>query len=111
MPRAVARFLLSRQPDENAKGLARRDLLRRVHSFRDAEDGTQATAMNQLVDLGWVREVGGGYLKAAPTRYAVNPCAAELFAGMAQRERARRALVRARIAESVSDRREDVANG
>lgn len=108
--RAVARFLLSRQSEENAKGLARRDLLRRVHVFRDAEDGTQRTAMNLLVDLGWVREAEGGYLKAAPTRYAVNPRAAELFAVMADRERERRALVRERIAESSAERREDGRN-
>jgi hypothetical protein len=34
--RAVARFVLSRHPKDNANGLARRDLTQRVHTFRDA---------------------------------------------------------------------------
>ena len=107
LARTVAHFLVARTPEENGGGLQRRDLIRRVHSFRAAEEGVQAAALRLLVDLGWLRESEGGYLKAAPTRYAINPRLHSRFAATAERERQRRATARERIKGSVETRQAD----
>jgi hypothetical protein len=61
----------------------------------------QSRAIDLLLDMSWLRETEGGYQKAAPTRYAINPD----YAALAEQERQRRALVRERIAESARERR------
>jgi hypothetical protein len=88
-------------------GLQRRDLLRRVRAFKDADESRQAAALRLLVDLGWLRESDGGYAKAQPTRFDVNPKLATKFAALAEQERERRAMVRERIAEVAQERRPD----
>jgi Protein of unknown function (DUF3987)/Primase C terminal 2 (PriCT-2)/Bifunctional DNA primase/polymerase, N-terminal len=103
--RAVARFLLARPSADNARGLQRRDLLRRVFSFRDAEEGSQGAAVRLLIDLGWLRESADGYQKAQPTRFCVNPGLHERFAALAEQERERRSLIRERITEAAEGRR------
>ncbi len=105
--RATARYIVARTAQDNAQGVQRRDVLRHVLAFRNADDGVQASAMRLLADLAWVREVDGGYQKAQPTRYAVNPEIANRFGALAERERARRAAVRERIADAVEQRRAD----
>ncbi len=103
--RDIARFALTLPPGV----LQRRDLLRRVRSYRDAEEGAQGATLRLLVDLGWLRvtEDAGGYAKAVPTRYEVNPRIGPIFAALAEREKARRALVREQIAAAVEERRGD----
>jgi hypothetical protein len=49
----------------------------------------------------------GGYHKASPTRFDVNPRLAAKFAALAERERERRAAVREAIAETVQARRSE----
>ena len=106
LAQAIARFVLARTSEDNARGLTRRDLIQRVRAFRDADERLQATALGLVSDLGWLRVADGGYQKAAPTRYAVNPTVADVFAVEAQRERQRRDLARERITEAVQERRE-----
>lgn len=107
LARNVARFLLARTAQDSVNGLQRRDVLRHVLAFRNAEEGEQGAALRLLEDLGWIRPTEGGYQKPQPTRFAINPDLGRRFADMAARERQRRAAVRERIAESVEERRDD----
>jgi hypothetical protein len=107
LARDVAGFIVSRTATENAIGFQRRDLIARVSGYRSADEPVQAIALRLLVDLGWIRVVEGGYAKAQPTRYAINPRVADLFARESERERERRALVRERLAEVAVERRGD----
>lgn len=107
LARSLARLVLSRRPDENAAGLQRREMIRRVVAFRDAAEHAQGAALQVLEDLGWVRQQEGGYRKAHATRFAVNPMVHERFAKLATHERERRTILRERIAESVDERRAD----
>jgi hypothetical protein len=86
-----------------APHLERRDLLRRCWSFRKADPREQSVALDLLHDLGWLRATDTGYRKAEPTRFDVNPSVRERFAALAERERERRAVVRALITESAGD--------
>ena len=81
--------------------LARRNLIQGVRAFRGASPELQDSTLRLLVDLGWLREAEGGYLKATPARYAVNPKLAEKFAETARRERERREVIRAEIAAAT----------
>ena len=110
LARGIARFVLARPTQDNARGLQRRDVLRHVIAFRNAEEREQAASLRLLVDMGWLAEAEGGYQKAQPTRFAVNPSLAAKFAALAERERERRAEVRARIAEAVDQRRNSHAD-
>jgi hypothetical protein len=105
--RSIARFIVTRSAQDNAAGLRRRDLIQRVGSFRDADEGVQAAAVRLLIDLGWLREAEGAYLKAQPTRFTVNPSLHTRFAAFAEKERQHRALARARIKEAAEIRRAD----
>jgi hypothetical protein len=100
LARHVARFLVARTLAENDDGLQRRDLIQRVSAFRAADEGAQAAALRLLLDLGWLREAEGGYLKAVPTRYTVNPGLQARFATTAAQERERRAVARNRLKEA-----------
>ncbi len=110
LARSIARFILARSPQDNAKGLQRRDLIRLVAAFKSADEGIQAVALRFLADLGWIAETDDGYQKAQPTRFAVNPRLQERFATLAEQERQRRAIARERIAESAAERRANAAN-
>jgi len=104
--RDVARWIVSRSPDDNAKGLQRRDLLQRVGGYKSAEENVQAAALRLLADLGWVRvREGSGYNKAQPTRYTVSPHLHTRFAAIAEAERRHRAIARERIQEAAAERR------
>lgn len=107
LARTVARWLLARRAEENARGMQRRHLVQGVYDFRKADEGLQTVTLRLLVDLGWLREEEGGYLKAQPTRFVVNPHIVRTFATLAEQERERRALVRERIAEAAAERRQE----
>jgi hypothetical protein len=85
--------------------IAKRDLIQRVRAFRSAAPEVQNAALGVLVDAGWIRHSEGGYAKAQPVRFEVNPLLAVRMAEEAQRERARRAAVRELIAEVAAERR------
>jgi Protein of unknown function (DUF3987)/Primase C terminal 2 (PriCT-2)/Bifunctional DNA primase/polymerase, N-terminal len=106
LARNVARYILARPPAERSV-LQRRDVLRHVIAFRNAEEDDQGATLRLLTDLGWIRETEGGYTKAQPTRFAVNPGLASKFAALADKERERRAKVRERITEGAQQRRAD----
>lgn len=103
LARDVARLILAR----SMGAVERRDLLQRVRAFQRAEEREQAEALRLLVDLGWLRVAEGGYTKAMPTRYAVNPRLFEQFADLAARERelreARLRLLRDQVAVGQED--------
>jgi hypothetical protein len=102
----IARLIISMSAAEHANGVQRRDLLRRVHSFNAAGDeALQDAALRLLSDFGWLRASEGGYRKERPTRFAINPGIATKFAALAERERARRAVMRELIGESATLRR------
>lgn len=105
LARDIARFILARTDPQQL--LNRRDLLRHIRAFQSAEQDEQATALNLLADLGWIRRAEAVYQKPQPTRFLVNPTLAQRFAAIAERERAHRALVREQIAEAAAQRRED----
>lgn len=107
LARQISRFIVARTATENESGLQRRDLLRRVSAFRDADEGAQGAALRLLIDLGWLRESKEGYHKAQPTRFSVNPRIAEKFAALAEKERQHRAIARERISEAVEYRRRE----
>jgi hypothetical protein len=75
----------------------RRDILRQCRAFKNATDRDQASALDLLIDLGWLRALTTGYKKPYPTRFAVNPALAAKFAAIARQERERRAVVRDEI--------------
>ena len=106
LARDIARHIVAQGAQDHAKGLQRRDLTQRVRSFRgEADERVQAGALRMLIDFGWLREVAGGYGKAL-TRFEVNPRIAGKFAALAERERARRAVIRQQISEAAAERRE-----
>jgi hypothetical protein len=111
----VARLIIARSEEENAKGLQWRDVLKRVSNFAHAEPREQEHAMKLLVDSGWIRDLdpaaGGGYRKDHPTRYAVNPRLGAAYRDMAERERQRRTLVVERIQASAVARRSSKRDG
>ncbi len=107
LARGIARFILARFALDNARGLQRRDLIQRISSFRDADEGVQAAALRLLGDLAWVRESEGGYQKAQPTRFTINPRLHTRFAAVAEKERRHRVLARERIKEAAESRRAD----
>jgi hypothetical protein len=90
--------------------VARRDLIQVVHSFRKAAPELQDTTLRLFVDLGWLRIAEGGYSKATPTRYDVNPLLPNKFAAIAERERERRAVVRDLIVQDALHRKGGHAN-
>jgi phage/plasmid primase-like uncharacterized protein len=106
LARCIARLILSRPEEVNARGIAVRDLVQKVHAFRRAEERVQAASLRLLVDVGWLRENDTGYRKASPARYAINPDVGRLFAVIATQERERRALARDQLAAAVAQRRE-----
>ena len=67
--------------------LARRDLIQRVRAFRSATPEVQNAALAVLVDAGWIRHCEGGYAKAQPVRFEVNPLLAVRMAEEAKQER------------------------
>lgn len=85
--------------------IARRDLIQRVRAFRAASPEVQSAALGVLTDAGWIRHAEGGYSKAQPARFEINPLLAVRMAEEAKRERERRAAVRELIAEASSERR------
>lgn len=87
--------------------IAKRDLIQRVRAFRAATPEVQHAALNVLVDAGWIRHCDGGYAKAQPVRFEVNPLLAVRMAEEAKRERARRSAVRELIADATAERRHD----
>lgn len=101
LARDVARAILARAWNS----VARRDLIQGVRAFRKAPDDLQDSVLRLFVDLGWLRYAEGGYLKATPARYDVNPGLAAKFAEVTQRERDRRAVIREVIAQTVQDTR------
>lgn len=108
LARTVARYILARDPERNAKGLQRRELIASVSAFRKADGYVQDIALQVLQDLDWIRvSRGAGYRKPHPTRFDVNPLVHDRFAGLAAQERARRALVREKIAFDVQERRRE----
>lgn len=88
--------------------IARRDLIQRVRPFRAADPSIQSAALHVLIDAGWIRGAEGGYAKAHPTRYEVNPLLAVRMADEAERERERRAAAREMLAEAAAERRTNV---
>lgn len=102
LARDVARAILARAWTH----VARRDLIQGVRAFRKATDNLQDSVLRLFVDLGWLRFAEGGYTKATPARYEVNPGLAAKFAAVAQRERDRRAVIREVIAQTVQDVRQ-----
>ncbi|HXP99350.1 MAG TPA: DUF3987 domain-containing protein, partial [Solirubrobacteraceae bacterium] len=60
LARNLARYIVARSAQDNAKGLQRRELIQRVSTFRSADEGAQAAALRLLMDLGWIRESEGG---------------------------------------------------
>jgi hypothetical protein len=102
LARDVARAILARAWTQ----VARRDLIQGVRCFRKASDQLQDSVLRLFVDLGWLRYAEGGYQKATPARYEVNPGLAAKFAAVAQRERERRAVIREVIAQTVQDARQ-----
>jgi Protein of unknown function (DUF3987) len=101
LARDVARAILARAWIQ----VARRDLIQGVRAFRKASDQLQDSVLRLFVDLAWLRYAEGGYQKATPARYDVNPGLGAKFAAVAQRERERRAVIREVIAQTVQDAR------
>jgi hypothetical protein len=93
LTRDVARTVLAIGGDT----LERRDILRQCRAFKNASEHAQANAVDLLVDFGWLRPLSTGYRKLHPTRLAINPSLAAKFAGVAEKERQRRACVREEI--------------
>jgi Protein of unknown function (DUF3987)/Bifunctional DNA primase/polymerase, N-terminal/Primase C terminal 1 (PriCT-1) len=89
--------------------VARRDLIQTVRAFRKATPELQDATLRLFVDIGWLRYAEGGYTKAVPARYVVNPLLPAKFAEVAERERERRAVIRDLIKQGVQDRRTDHA--
>jgi hypothetical protein len=89
--------------------VARRDFVQVVHQFRKAAQELQDATLRLFVDLGWLRYAEGGYHKAMPARFEVNPGLAAKFAALAERERELRAIRRDAIAQSTQDRNAGVA--
>jgi hypothetical protein len=102
--RDVARFMLVHKSMDNV--LARRDILNHVHGYKKADEGTQASAMRFLEEMGWVRPLDGAQLrKTGPTRYAMNPRIPTVFFEQSATERKRRALARELIGKAAQERR------
>lgn len=86
--------------------VARRDLIQAVRAFRKAPGELQDATLRLFVELGWLRHAAGGYAKATPARYDVNPMLNDKFAALADLERERRGIVRELIAQAVIERKE-----
>jgi len=100
LARDIGRAILARgQPL-----ITRREITQGVRTFRSAEPYVQGAALRVLVDSAWIRPGDGGYAKAEPTRYDVNPALFVRMAEEAKRERERRAAVREMIADAVAER-------
>lgn len=93
LTRDVARTVLAIGDDT----VERRDILRQCRAFKNATEREQASALDLLIDFGWLRALTTGYKKPHPTRFTVNPTLAAKFADMARLERERRAVVRDEI--------------
>lgn len=100
LARDIGRAILAR----GQSLITRREITQGVRTFRSAEPHVQGAALRVLVDSAWVRPSDGGYSKAEPTRYDVNPALFERMAEEAKRERERRAVVREMIADAVAER-------
>lgn len=96
LTREVAKAILA----HDYESLERRQLVQKVRAFRSARPDLQDATLRMLVDLGWLRFAEGGYMKALPARYDVNPKLRERFAELAERERERRAVVREMVRDS-----------
>lgn len=107
LARSLARFILAQGGSDKGKALARRDIIARVHEFRKADERVQSAALQLLVDLSWIRVTRkeGQYQKSHPTHFSVNPHLHAKFAGLAEQERARRALAREQIEIAAAARR------
>lgn len=86
------------------QSVARRNLIQAVHAFRKATPELQDSTLRLFGDIGWLAQAEGGYAKATPARYVVNPRVHEKFAATAERERERRAVIREAIAEAAQQR-------
>jgi hypothetical protein len=100
LARDIGRVILAR----GSSVITRREITQGVRTFRSAEPHVQSAALRVLVDSAWVRPGEGGYTKAEPTRYDVNPVLFVRMAAEARRERERRAAVREMIADAVAER-------
>ena len=103
LARDVARAILARAWTQ----VARRDLIQGVRVFRKASEDLQDSVLRLFVDLGWLRCAEGGYQKATPARYEVNPRLTAKFAAIAERERERREIIRQVIAQTAQDGERD----
>ena len=90
LARAVAAVLLADRRQE----VTRRELTHSCHAWRKADDERlRDEAARFLVDVGWLREEHGGYIKAHVTRWSVNPAVHERFAEHGEQHRERRRQV------------------
>lgn len=103
LARDIGRYVIAR----GSPLLTKRELTQNVRAFRTAEEPVQNAGLRVLVDVGWIRYADGGYTKAQPVRYDVNPALAARLAEEARRERERRAAVRELLTEAIQERRDD----
>lgn len=101
LARDTARAILARGWQQ----VARRDLIQSVRAFRKATPELQSSTLTLFVDLGWLRNAEGGYAKAIPARYAVNPRLADKFKAIAEHEKEKRAVIREMITQSSEARK------
>jgi hypothetical protein len=90
----VAAVLLADKRQE----ITRRELVHSCHAWRKADDERQRDeAMRFLVDVGWLREEHGEYVKPHVTRWTINPAVHARFAAHGEAHRERRRLVQEAI--------------
>jgi len=101
LARAVAAVLLADKRQE----ITRRELVHSCHAWRKCDDDrARDEAMRFLVDVGWLREEHGDYIKPYVTRWRINPAAHERFAEHGEQHRERRRLVLAAIRGAADER-------
>ena len=87
LARAVAAVLLADKRQE----ITRRELTHSCHAWRKADDDRQRDeAMRFLVDVGWLHEEHGEYIKPHVTRWSINPAVHDRFAEHGEQHRQRR---------------------
>lgn len=90
LARAVAAVLLADKRQE----ITRRELVHSCHAWRKSDDDRHRDeAMRFLVDVGWLREEHGDYIKPHVTRWSINPAVHERFAEHGEQHRERRRIV------------------
>jgi Protein of unknown function (DUF3987) len=92
---------------DKASAIARRDLIQRYDSFRDATEDARQDVMQLLVDFGWARVVKGRYDKGYPTRWEINPAIHEQF----QAEGEEWLRLRAQVKNAITGKRVDEVDG